>query len=155
VRTLIRTSVRDAGGSEVDSRADEFFAVFAQARPAVDAALGIQRSLGERAWPRRVAVRVRIGIHTGRSNLTESGYVGIAVHTAARVCSAGHGGQILLTSTVHDGLEAVEGVAIRSLGRHALPGLTEREALFQVHVADLPSEFPRLRRAAAIVRVST
>jgi len=155
VRRLIRASVRGAGGKEVDARADEFFAVFKEPRPAVNAALAIQRSLKDHAWPDRAVVCVRIGIHTGRSNLTESGYVGIAVHTAARVCSAGHGGQILLTSTVHDGLEAVEGVAIRSLGRHALPGLTEREALFQVHVADLPSEFPRLRRAAAIVRVST
>ena len=154
VRTLIRTSVREAGGSEVDSRADEFFAVFAQARPAVDAALGIQRSLGERAWPRRAAVRVRIGIHTGRSKLTETGYVGIAVHTAARVCSAGHGGQILLTSAACDGLELADGVGIHGLGRHALPGLTEPEALFQVQASDLRATFPRPRRSAPTVRVS-
>ena len=154
VRTLIRTSVREAGGSEVDSRADEFFAVFAQARPAVDAALGIQRSLGERAWPRRAEVRVRIGIHTGRSKLTETGYVGIAVHTAARVCSAGHGGQILLTSAACDGLELADGVGIHGLGRHALPGLTEPEALFQVQASDLRATFPRPRRSAPTVRVS-
>src|SRR5205814_652653 len=74
VRRVIRTSVRGAGGKEVDARADEFFAVFKEPRPAVNAALAIQRSLKDHAWPDRAVVCVRIGIHTGRSNLTESGY---------------------------------------------------------------------------------
>src|SRR2546422_6062630 len=142
VRALIRTNVRRASGHEVDAHADEFFVVFQRPAHALDAALGIQRSLSKRDWPDGLDVRVRIGIHTGRSTLTETGYVGIAVHTAARVCSAGHGGQILLTSAACDGLELADGVGIHSLGRHALPGLTEPEALFQVQAPDLRARFP-------------
>jgi len=156
VRTLIRTSVRAAGGHEVDARADEFFAVFHQPAGALDAALEIQRSLRKRDWRDGVEVCVRIGIHTGRTKLTEAGYVGIAVHTAARVCSAGHGGQILLSSAARDALDGVraEGIAFRTLGRFSLAGLPEPEALFQVHAAGLRARFPTPRTAAVQVRLS-
>lgn len=147
VRALIRKSVRDAGGHEVDARADEFFAAFRQPARALDAAMAIQRSLRKRQWPGGAEVRVRVGIHTGRTTLTETGYVGIAVHTAARVCSAGHGGQILVSTASRDALEGAQadGVAFRTLGRYALAGLPEPEALFQVHAADLRVKFPKLR----------
>jgi class 3 adenylate cyclase len=156
VRALIRKSVREAGGHEVDARADEFFAAFRLPARALDAAVGIQRSLQKRAWPDGAEVCVRIGIHTGRTTLTEAGYVGIAVHTAARVCSAGHGGQILLSTASRDALldGLAAGIAFRALGRYALAGLPEPEALFQVHAADLRVKFPKLRTAAATRRLS-
>ncbi len=106
VRTLIRAGVRKAGGHEVDARADEFFAAFRKPTQALDAALAIQRGLQSRAWPDGVEVCVRIGIHTGRTALSETGYVGIGVHTASRVCSAGHGGQILLSTAARDALDS-------------------------------------------------
>jgi len=151
VRALIRAGVRGADGHEVDARADEFFAVFREPARALDAALGIQRSLPKREWPDGVEVCVRIGIHTGRTTLTETGYVGIAVHTAARVCAAGHGGQILLSSAAREALDGSrpDGVAFRGLGRYALAGLPDAEALFQVRAADLRARFPRPRTAAA------
>jgi class 3 adenylate cyclase len=151
VRALIRKGVRDAGGHEVDARADEFFAVFRQTAKALDAAVAIQRSLGKREWPGAAPVCVRIGIHTGRTTVTESGYVGIAVHTAARVCSAGHGGQILMSSASREALEEshAEGLTFRTLGRYTLAGLPDPEALFQVRAAELRAKFPRLRAAAA------
>jgi class 3 adenylate cyclase len=154
VRALIRKSVRDAGGHEVDARADEFFAAFAKPAAALDAAMRIQRSLKKREWPDGVEVCVRIGIHSGRTTLTETGYVGIAVNTAARVCSAGHGGQILLSSATRDALEGIEtaGVVLRALGRYALAGLPDPEALFQVHAADLRVKFPKLRATALASR---
>jgi class 3 adenylate cyclase len=150
VRALIRKSVRDAGGHEVDARADEFFAVFRQPARALDAAVGIQRSLGKREWPDAAEVCVRIGIHTGRTTLTETGYVGVAVHTAARVCSAGHGGQILLSAASRDAIEGsqADGVVFRTLGRYALAGLPDPESLFQVQAADLRVKFPKLRTIA-------
>jgi class 3 adenylate cyclase len=154
VRALIRKSVRGAGGHEVDARADEFFAVFRQPVRALDAAMGIQRSLKQREWPEGVEVCVRIGIHTGRTTLSETGYVGIAVPTAARVCSAGHGGQILLSSAAHEILDGKQatGITFRTLGRYALAGLAEPEALFQVYAADLRVKFPRLRATALAAR---
>jgi class 3 adenylate cyclase len=150
VRSIMREAVRRAGGHEVDARADEFFAVFARPAGALDAGVEIQRSLRKRAWPGGIEVCVRIGIHTGRPTLTETGYVGIAVHTAARVCSAGHGGQILLSLAARDALAGatVDGVTFRSLGRHALAGLPEPEALFQVRAAELRVRFPRPRTTA-------
>jgi class 3 adenylate cyclase len=157
VRALIRKTVRDAGGHEVDARADEFFAVFRQPARALDAAVGIQRSLQTRSWPGGVEVCVRIGIHTGRTTLTDTGYVGIAVHTAARVCSAGHGGQILLSSASYEALRESEsgGITFRTLGRYALAGLPEPEALFQVRAADLRAKFPSLRTTAVTARLSS
>jgi class 3 adenylate cyclase len=147
VRALIRRSVHDAAGHEVDARADEYFAAFRQPRQALDAATAIQRSLQKRAWPDGVEVCVRIGIHAGRTTLTESGYVGIAVHTAARVCSAGHGGQILLSSSARELLadDLADGVTFRSLGRYALAGLADPESIFQVRAAGLRVRFPKLR----------
>ena len=147
VRALIRSSVRGAAGHEVDCRADEFFAAFADPAGALDAALAIQRSLRKREWPDGVDVRVRIGIHTGRTSLGETGYVGIAVPTAARICSAGHGGQILLSTAARDALARgrPDGVTFRTLGRYALAGLAEPEALFQVHGPELRARFPKLR----------
>jgi class 3 adenylate cyclase len=147
VRTIIRASVRAATGHEVDARADEFFAVFRRPAHALDASIAIQRSLAQRTWPQRVEVRVRIGMHTGRPTLTDTGYVGIAVHIAARVCYASHGGQILLSSAAHEGFteRLAPGLSFRSLGRYSLHGLAEPEALFQLSAADLPAKFPRPR----------
>lgn len=146
VRGVIRAGVRRAGGHEVDARADEYFAVFEEATDALHAALEVQRALAARKWPLGSVVRVRMGIHRGRPTLTESGYVGIAVHTAARVCDAGHGGQILLSSSAREALEGVvPGVGVRRLGRFRLDGLPEPEALFQVETGDLPLSFPRPR----------
>src|SRR3989449_6063839 len=127
VRALIRTNVRRASGHEVDAHADEFFVVFQRPAHALDAALGIQRSLSKRDWPDGLDVRVRIGIHTGRSTLTETGYVGIAVHTAARVCSAGHGGQILLSSAGHHAPrgDLADGGALRRPRRDSLARMAE------------------------------
>lgn len=151
VRALIGKSVREAGGREVDARADEFFAVFRQPARALDAAVWIQRGLQKREWPDGAEVCVRIGIHTGRTALTETGYVGVAVHTAARVCSAGHGGQILLSAASYEALraDASGDITFRTLGRYALAGLDQPQSLFQVQATDLRARFPKLRAAAA------
>src|SRR5206468_10002814 len=90
VRTIIRTSVGSASGHEVDARADEFFAVFRRPAHALDAVLAIQRALREKSWPQNAEVLVRIGMHTGRPTLTDTGYVGIAVHIAAREIGRAH-----------------------------------------------------------------
>ena len=146
VRSLIRASVRRAGGHEVDARADEFFAAFADTAGAFEAAVEIQRALASRDWPRGEKVCVRVGIHTGRPTLSESGYVGIAVHTAARICSAGHGGQILASSLAIAELKsAADGIRFRSLGEYALPSLKDPLALFQIEARGLRRKFPALR----------
>jgi DNA-binding NarL/FixJ family response regulator/class 3 adenylate cyclase len=141
-RTLIRAAVTDAGGHEVDCHGDEFFAVFADAAGAVAAALSLQRAFQAHPWP-DPAVRVRTGIHTGEGKPAGRGYVGLDVHRAARLGKAGHGGQILLSSSV--GSELQTGVV--ELGEYAFDGFPEPERLFQLVADDLPSEFPPPRSA--------
>jgi class 3 adenylate cyclase len=152
VRSTIRTTVRRAGGYEVDARADEFFGVFKDASAALEVAVQIQRRLAEQTWPDGSTVRVRIGLHSGRPTVTETGYVGIAVHTAARVCWAGHGGQIVLSSGTRAALGSAEmdGVTLRDLGAQPLQGIPNPEELFQVEASGLLSEFPPPRKAASL-----
>jgi class 3 adenylate cyclase len=147
VRGILRGAVSRASGREIDARADEFFAVFERAVNAIEAAAAIQRALVERRWPDGLAVRVRIGIHSGRPTLTDVGYIGLAVHTAARVCAAAHGGQIIISGETRAavGGSVPTGISFRSLGRHHLPGLADVEALFQVDADGLLVKFPRPR----------
>jgi class 3 adenylate cyclase len=152
LRRLLRRAVQRSGGKEVDVRADELFAVFKRPASALSTALAIQRSVGSKTWPGAARVRVRIGIHTGRPTLTDSGYVGLAVHTAVRICAAGHGGQILLSgAAVRAAKEsAPAGVAFRALGDYRLHGLPEPEALFQLEAPDLPARFRPLRTTRSL-----
>jgi class 3 adenylate cyclase len=144
VRGLLRAAVLGAKGREIDARADEFFAVFEGAAPAVETAVTVQRELGARRWPDDVEVRVRLGVHTGRPTLTDVGYIGLAVHTAARVCAAAHGGQIVVSAATRAaiGTAPPAGVRFRNLGRHRLQGLADPEALFQVQARGLRVAFP-------------
>jgi class 3 adenylate cyclase len=143
VRGLLRAAIRRSGGREVDARADELFAVFKRAPLALEAAISIQRHFLARAWPQDARVRVRVGLHTGRPTLTDTGYVGLAVHTAARVCSAAHGGQIVLSRAARDAIQGPQQAnPFRSLGLHMLQGLPKPEELFQAVPADLPIDFP-------------
>jgi class 3 adenylate cyclase len=150
VRRRVRTAVRQAGGHEVSARGDDQFAVFERAAGAVEGALAIQRAMQEGDWPGGVdAVRLRIGLHRGRPALTDTGYVGISVHAAARICFAAHGGQIVMSSAVRAAvLEALpEEVALRDLGAWRFRGLPEPVALYQVEAAGLLDDFPPLRSA--------
>jgi class 3 adenylate cyclase len=151
VRRIIRAAVRDERGQEVDSRADEYFGVFERPAPALRAALAIQRRLTRHAWPNRARVRVRIGIHSGDPTQSDGGYVGMAVHTAARITAAAHGGQILLSGAAQQAIDGSQpdGVGWRSLGRHRLRGLPDPEPLFQVEGPDLAADFPPPRTAGA------
>lgn len=151
MRRLLRATIRASGGREVDARADEMFAVFDRAPAALQAALTIQRRVLARTWPDELQVRVRVGLHSGRPTLTDTGYVGLAVHTAARIGFAGHGGQIILSSATRNAVEGCQpaGAAFGSLGVHQLAGLFAPEALFQVEVPDLPTDFPPPRTMGA------
>jgi class 3 adenylate cyclase len=147
VRGILRAGVLRASGREIDARADEYFAVFERAPAAIDAAVAIQRTLGTHAWPDGLDVRVRVGIHSGRPTLTDVGYIGLAVHTTARVCAAAHGEQIVVSreTRVAVGSSAPAGVGFRDLGRHRLPGLPDLDTLFQIQAKGLRAKFPKPR----------
>jgi class 3 adenylate cyclase len=152
VRRLVRAEVRRAGGREVDARGDEVFVVFERAPAALDAAIGIQRAMRAASWPDDRDVRLRIGMHRGRPTLSETGYVGIAVHATARIGVAAHGGQIVLSAAVRSAVidSLADGISLEALGAWRFRGLPEPMALFQVQSADLLSDFPPLRSGVAV-----
>jgi class 3 adenylate cyclase len=153
IRRLVRAEVRRAGGREVDARGDEVFVAFERAPAALDAAVAIQRAMRSQTWPDGNDVRLRIGLHRGRPALTETGYVGVAVHATARIGFAAHGGQIILSAAVRAAvIDALpDGIVLSALGAWRFRGLPEPIELFQALAPDLPADFPPPRSAAAVV----
>ena len=146
-RTLLRTVFLESHGHEVDTQGDAFFVAFARATDAVSAAVAAQYALTAHPWPEGRIVHVRMGLHTGEPQLSSVGYVGLDVHHAARIMSAGHGGQVLLSQTTHDLAEhdLLTGVSLRNLGAHRLKDLQHPSHLFQLVIAGLPADFPPLK----------
>ncbi|MGY4771128.1 DUF6582 domain-containing protein [Kribbella sp. CWNU-51] len=144
VRTLLTDAASQASGVVVDARADEFFAVFETPAAALDTAVAVQRELPGRTWADGLRVRVRAGIHSGYPTLNKGAYIGMAVHTVARVCAIAHGGQILASGDTRLAAResAPPGVRFRSLGDHRLRGLPEPVPLYQVVAAGLVGRFP-------------
>ncbi len=150
-RRLLRAAFGEHRGSEVDTQGDAFFYAFPRAHDAVAAAVAAQRALASHVWPEGLPLRVRIGIHTGEPTATGEGYVGIDVHRAARVMSAGHGGQVLLTQSTRDLLpeELSDAVSLRDLGEHRLKDLTHPQRLYQLLIPGLENDFPALKTLEA------
>ena len=146
-RRLLRAAFKDKGGYEIDTAGDGLFVSFHRATQAVGAAVEAQRAIASHSWPENAPVRVRMGLHTGEAILTDEGYIGLDVHRAARICSAGHGGQILLSQTMRDLVEKdlPEGVSLHDLGEHRLKDLQHPEQVFQLLHPDLTSDFPSLK----------
>ena len=146
-RRLLREAFAEGHGQEVDTQGDAFLVAFPRARDALAAAVAAQRALTKHIWPDEISLRVRMGLHTGEPVSETANYVGLDVHRAARICAAGHGGQILLSDAVKS-LAARDlplGVNLRDLGTHRLKDLKEPEHLFQIVHADLPADFPPLK----------
>jgi class 3 adenylate cyclase len=150
VRELQRDCVIRGQGLMVESRADDLFAVFEQPVAALQAAIDIHHRFEQRTWNDVETVRVRIGVHSGYPTLTDDNYIGMAVHVTARMCSAAHGGQILVSGETKLALSGSipATVRLRSLGRHRLRGIPEETALYQVVAPGLGRRFPPLRTTA-------
>jgi predicted ATPase/class 3 adenylate cyclase len=129
-RRMLREAFAHHGGVEVDTQGDAFFVAFARASDAVAGAQAAQRAL------RGGGVRVRMGVHTGEPMVREEGYVGIDVHRAVRLASAGHGGQILLSRPTRDLLDST--FELVDLGLHRMKDLSEPQRLYQLGMEKFP-----------------
>ena len=149
--TLLRAALAAHGGHELRTEGDSFFIVFGSAVEACAGAAAVQKSLQEHPWPDGGRVRVRVGLHTGEATLVGNEYLGLDVHRAARVASAAHGGQVLISETTHSLVEHAlpGGLTIKDLGVHRLKDLARPERLFQLNIEGLPAEFPSLRTLEA------
>jgi len=139
-RELVAEAVAAAGGRVVDARGDEVFAVFLTPQAGVESAIESQRGIVAEPWP--VPVRVRMGLHTGRAAVAGDGYVGLAVHHAARVAQAAHGGEIIASESTVAALDC-EAFAAEDLGEFDLRGIPCATRLHRIVAPDLESEFPQ------------
>jgi len=148
-RRLLREIFQTGGGNEVDTQGDAFFYSFPRARDAVRAAVEGQRALSDHDWPRGAQVRVRMGLHTGEPTVGEEGYHGLDVVRAARICSAGHGGQILLSETTRAllGNDLPAAVSVHDLGEQHLKDI-QQEHVYELRLNEAAQDFPPLKQSS-------
>ncbi len=144
--SIAGAAIEATGGELVKSTGDGVMAVFGNAESAISTAISMQQDLADADWGVVGAIQIRVGIHQGESQVREGDYFGPVVNRTARLMSAGHGGQILVSAAVAGeiGDNVTEAAAIRDLGRHRLKDLAEPEHIFQVVASGLPESFPPL-----------
>jgi class 3 adenylate cyclase len=134
-------------GRVVEARADDFFAAFTSPRCALLAAIDIHRGLASHRWSGDIGVRVRAGVHAGYPTVRDDNYIGMAVHTTARIADAAHGGQLVISGDTKTALTDMvpDGVRFKALGEHRLRGIPDEHTLFQITAPGLAKKFPPLR----------
>lgn len=154
---LLRAAFAAHDGHEVDTQGDSFFVAFTSARDALLAAVEGQVALLSHPWPEGVQIKVRMGLHTGQAVAAGGRYTGLAVHRAARIGAAGHGGQILVSQAAQTLLEDEEEdlhVFLRDLGEQRLKDLDRPVRLYQATSEGLLDSFPPLRHEAELAEVA-
>src|SRR5215208_5295377 len=144
---ILRTVIEAHSGHVFKTVGDAFHATFSAASDALEAALEAQRALLNETWDLTGPLRVRMALHTGAAEERDGDYFGPSLNRVARLLSAGHGGQILLSlatrEVVRDRLPDESG--LRDLGERPLKDLSSPEHVFQITASGLRSEFPPLK----------
>jgi predicted ATPase/class 3 adenylate cyclase len=146
-RALLRAAFAANDGAEQGTEGDSFFVAFRSARSALAAAVAAQRALATEPWPEGSAVRVRMGVHSGEPDMAGGSLVGIDINRAARIASAAHGGQVVVSDVTRSLVrgDASDGIGFRDLGSHHLKDLPSPERLHQVLAPGLREDFPPVR----------
>ena len=146
-RALLRAAFSAGGGQEMGTEGDSFYVVFESAGDAVRCCVEAQRALCDHDWPGGVAVRVRMGLHSGAPARHEDGYVGLDVHRAARIAAAAHGGQVVLSDATRQLAEPrlPADVSLLDLGFHRLKDIEAPEHIYQLVSVGLEERFPPLK----------
>jgi class 3 adenylate cyclase len=144
---LLRDIFTEHRGHLFKSMGDAFCVAFESASDAVRSTIAAQRALADKAWEDIGPLRVRMALHNGEAELRDSDYFGPTLNRVARVLSAGHGGQTLLTRSVADSIRVwlPSHVSLRDLGERRLRDLSFPERIYQLVVEGLPADFPPLR----------
>jgi YVTN family beta-propeller protein len=142
---LMRDAFARHEGREIDTQGDAFFVAFPTPRDAILSAIEAHRALRDHGWPDDLQVKVRIGMDTGPAALRQDRYTGRAVHRAARVSAAGHGGQTLVSDASERLLETRDGFSLRDLGLRRLKDIDGGVRIYQVEAPGLPRDFPALK----------
>ncbi len=140
---VMRDAFDTYGGYEFSNEGDAFGAAFGDPVAAAEAALEVQQRLDDTAWPRGERIRVRMGLHYGEPKVRGQDYWGEDVHFAARVCSAAHGGQIVMSAAMRATVGPERAV---TLGHHGLKDFPTPRELFQLTAPGAgPEQFPPLK----------
>jgi predicted ATPase/class 3 adenylate cyclase len=145
---LMQEAIHLHGGVVFRTEGDAFRAAFVTAPQAFSAAIAAQRLLQAEQWNAEVApIKVRMALHTGVGEVRGNDYVGAHLNRAARIMSAAHGGQVLLSQATFDLVRDLlpDGVSLRDLGDHRLKDLQRPEHIYQAAVPGLLSDFPPLQ----------
>ncbi len=145
-RDLLADAFAIHGGVVVKTEGDALFVAFDKPTAAVAAAIDGQRAIQGEIWPADSGVRVRMGVHVGEVELADGDYLGMAVHVAARVSAAAHGGQVIITEITARLAGDPDTV---DLGRHRLKDVGEFR-LLQIRAAGLEESFPAPRTLSAL-----
>ena len=147
VRRIIRKIVAGHDGHVVDVRADESFAVFKRPHePPSSQRIAIQLDLGQRPATRKHDVSFGSASTADRPTVSDGNYIGIAVHTTARICSAAHGGQIVVSGQTKDAIkdQTPRGHQVSESGKPPIRGLPDQLTLYQIEAEGLDTNFPPL-----------
>jgi predicted ATPase/class 3 adenylate cyclase len=145
--SILRDRVETNNGAVFKTVGDSFCAAFHTPADALAAALGAQDALSRESWPEGCALKVRMALHVGAAQERDHDYFGPALNRVARLLSAGHGEQILVSLPCAEMLRDTlsSDVSLRDLGEHRLKDLLHPEHVFQVVAPGLPADFPPIR----------
>jgi predicted ATPase/class 3 adenylate cyclase/tetratricopeptide (TPR) repeat protein len=146
---LVRSTCAGHGGYVISIEGDSFFVAFGDADDAIRACAAVQRLIAAEPWPEGAQVRIRIGVHSGLASPRGDGYVSLAVHQAARVMAAAHGGQTLVSQETVDRAGPPDALELRLLGRFRLRDFDEPARLYQLAGEALAESFPAIRAMPA------
>jgi class 3 adenylate cyclase/tRNA A-37 threonylcarbamoyl transferase component Bud32 len=144
---IMKSIIESHGGYVFKTVGDACYAAFASAPKALEAALSAQRAIFEEPWDEECRIRVRMALHTGEAEERSGEYFGPFPNRVARLLSAGHGGQTLLSRATRELVveRLPNEVELKDMGEHRLRDLKDPERIFQLSAPDLPSEFPPLK----------
>ena len=139
---IVKEAIADHDGHVFSHAGDGYGISFQSTRAGLDAVEQMQRQLAAEDWPEHATIRVRMGVHVGTAEERDGDYYGSAVNRAARLMSAGHGGQVLVSAIAQ---EETPDRPVLDLGVHRLKDLSAPEHIFQMVIDGLPSSFAPLR----------
>jgi predicted ATPase/class 3 adenylate cyclase len=146
---VLRSAIEERGGYTFKTVGDAFCAAFSTAIAPLEASLFAQRVLlSQEGWSEETGpLRVRMALHVGGAEERDGDYFGPPLNRVARLLSAAHGGQVLLSAAAQEMVrdQLPVGTSLRDLGEHRLTDLFRPERVFQFSAPDLPVEFPPLR----------
>ncbi|OHD67329.1 MAG: hypothetical protein A2177_11505 [Spirochaetes bacterium RBG_13_68_11] len=143
---ILRETIALKNGHVFKTVGDAFCVSYSTASDAINAAISIQLRLGQERWGVPGGISVRMAIHAGEVEEREGDYFGPVVNRVARLASAGHGGQILVSSAVAELVRGLlpDSVTLVDLGRFRLKDLSEPQTIYQLLYEGSRRSFPPL-----------